>query len=187
MSLQKGLWSLSRGLWPLAVCSAYLTVSQAAFAQAAAPGPAKVGIVNLQQAVYGTAETKKANDDMNAKFKPRQDAIDQLNKEIATLANQLQTGQGKLTPQAEADIQAQGQKKQRDLQRAQDDLQADATAYRNEALQKMSQKMVDVIKKMAEAKGYDVVVDASSTVYFKGALDITKDAIAEYDKTYPAK
>jgi len=176
--------SLRMGLGPLAVCSVFVAASFPAFAQ---PAPAKVAIVDLQAAVFGTAETKKANDEMNAKFKPRQDEIDQLNKEIAALANQLQTGQGKLSPQAEADLTAQGQRKQRDLQRKQDDLQADATAFRNDTLAKMSQKMQDVIKKLAEAKGYDLVVERSAAVYWKSALDITKDAIAEYDKTYPVK
>ncbi len=179
--------SFRMGLRPVVVCSVLLAASHLAPAQNAAPAPVKVAVVNLQAAVFGTAETKKANDDMNAKFKPRQDAIDQLNREIQALANQLQTQQDKLSPQAYADITAQGQKKQRDLQRAQDDLQADATAYRNDTLQKMSQKMSDVIKKLAEEKGYDLVVEANSALYFKPALDITKDAIAAYDKTYPVK
>jgi Skp family chaperone for outer membrane proteins len=47
--------------------------------------------------------------------------------------------------------------------------------------------MSDVVKKLADEKGYDLVVEASAAVFFKTALDITKDAIAEYDKAYPAK
>jgi outer membrane protein len=45
----------------------------------------------------------------------------------------------------------------------------------------------DVVKKLAEEKGYDVVVDVSQTLYFKPALDITPDALAAYNKAYPAK
>jgi outer membrane protein len=81
----------------------------------------------------------------------------------------------------------QGQRKQRDLQRLQDDLQADAQSYRNDILSKSSQKMTDVVKKLAEDKGLDLVVDSSSALYFKPALEITADAIAAYDKAYPAK
>ena len=47
--------------------------------------------------------------------------------------------------------------------------------------------MTDVVKKLAEEKGLDLVVDTSSALYFKPALDITNDAIAAYDKAYPAK
>lgn len=165
----------------VAVCSALLFIGQAAVAQT------KVAVVNLQRAVFESAEIKKADAQMQATFKPRQDRIDQLQKEIAALAEQLQKSNGKLSPQAEGDLTAQGQKKQRDLQRLTDDLNADAQNYRNDALTKSSTKMGDVVKKLAEEKGFDLVVDTSSALYFKPALDITDEAIKAYDKAYPAK
>ena len=153
----------------------------------AANAQVKIAVINTQKALLETEDIKKAQMDLEAKFKPRQDGIDTLNREIQALADQLQKNQGKLTATAEADLTAQGQRKQRELQRATDDLQADATAYRNDVLSKISQKMTDVVKKLADEKGYDLVVEASASVFFKTALDITKDAIAAYDKQYPAK
>ena len=173
--------SVVSGLRPLMVCSALFAIAQLA------PAQTKVGVVNLQRAVFESAEIKKADAQMQATFKPRQDKIDQLNKEIAALAQQLQSANGKLSPAAEQDLQTQGQRKQRDLQRLQDDLQADATAYRNEILSKSSAKMTEVVKKLAEEKSVDLIIDTSTTLYFKPALDLTNDAIAAYDKAYPAK
>jgi outer membrane protein len=169
------------GIRPVLVCAALSLLPQLATAQL------KVGVINLQRAVFESAEIKKADAQMQATFKPRQDKIDALNKEIAALSQQLQAGNGKLTPQAESDLQSQGQRKQRDLQRLTDDLQADATAYRNDVLSKSSEKMQAVVKKLAEEKGLDLVVDASTALYYKEAMDITKDAIAAYDKAYPPK
>jgi len=171
--------SLRMGLRPFMVCSALFAFSHIAAAQV------KVAVVNLQRAVFESAEIKKADVEMQAKFKPRQDEIDQLNKEIGAIAQQLQNGQGKLTPQVESDLTAQGQNKQRQLQRKQDDLQADATAYRNDILQKSSAKMSEVVKKLAEEKGFDLIVDTSTTLYFKPAMELTNEAIAAYDKQYP--
>jgi len=171
--------SLRTGLRPLVVCGALIAISQVASAQI------KVAVVNLQRAVFESAEIKKADIEMQAKFKPRQDEVDQLNREIAALAQQLQSGAGKLTAQAEADLTAQGQTKQRQLQRKQDDLQTDATAYRNDILSKSSAKMTEVVKKLAEEKGFDLIVDTTTTLYFKPAMDLTNDAIAAYDKAYP--
>jgi len=147
----------------------------------------KVAVINLQKAVLGTAEIGKASNAMEAKYKPRTTQIDQLQKDLAGISQQLQINAGKFTPQAEADLQAQGQRKQRDLQRLQDDLQNDVNAERNDILQKASQKMSAVVKKIAEAQGFDLVVDVSTTVYFKPTMEITMDAIAAYDKEYPAK
>jgi outer membrane protein len=172
--------NLRMGIGPLMVCSALIGVAQMASAQP------KVSVINLQRAVLESAEIKKADADMQARYKPRSAAVEQLQKDIANIAQQLQTNAGKFTPQAEAELTAQGQKKQRDLQRLQEDLQADVERERNEILQKAGAKMSEVVKKIAEEKGYDLVVEVSTSVYFKPAMEITNDAIAAYDKAYPA-
>src|SRR5689334_15710739 len=126
---------LRMGLRPVLVCCALFAFTGLASAQA------KVAVINLQRAVFECAEIKKADADMQAKFKPRQDAVEKLQADIANLAKQLQNAQGKLSAQAEAELTSQGQRKQRELQRLQDDLQADATSYRNDVLSRSSSKM----------------------------------------------
>jgi outer membrane protein len=146
----------------------------------------KVAVISLQRAVLESDEIQKANAAMVEKFKPRQQEMDKLQKDLQGIQQQLQSGAGKLTPAAESDLTAQGQKKQRDLQRMNEDLQADVNAERNDILGASSRKMAEVVKKLAEEKGYDVVVDTSTTIYFKPALDITAEALAAYNKAYPA-
>lgn len=172
---------LRMGLRMLVAAAALCAGGQIASAQV------KVAVINLQRAVLESAEIKKASAELQAKFKPKADQIDQLQKEIASISQQLQSGGGKLSPQAEGDLNAQGQRKQRDLQRYQEDLQGDVDRERNEILSKSTQKMSEVVKKIAEEKGFDMVVDVTTTVYFKPAMEITTEAIAAYDKAYPAK
>ena len=45
--------------------------------------------------------------------------------------------------------------------------------------------MTEVVKKLAEEKGFDMVIDVSQALYFKPALDVTADALAAYNKAYP--
>jgi outer membrane protein len=165
----------------LAAASALLMVATVA------PAQQKVAIINLQRAVLESAEIKKASTELEAKYRPRQQAIEKLQREIQALQQNLQTNAGKLTPAAEADLTSQGQRKQRELTRLSEDLQADVERERNEILGRSSQKMQEVVKKIAEEKGLDVVVDVSNTVYFKPALEITTESIAAYDKANPAK
>jgi outer membrane protein len=160
-----------------------LLLAAASFASA----QLKVGIINSQLSVIETAEIKKAQAELEAKFKPRQAAMEKLQKELVDLQNQLQAGQGKLTQQAEQSMQITGQRKQRELQRMSEDLQGDVDRERNEILQRTGARMQDVVKKLAEERGLDLVVDTSNTIYFKPALELTKDATAAYDKTYPVK
>ncbi|HYZ83603.1 MAG TPA: OmpH family outer membrane protein [Bryobacteraceae bacterium] len=146
---------------------------------------AKVGVINVQNAILETAEIKKAQADLTAKYKPRQTQVEALQKELQDLQTKLQSG--KLTDAAAQDAQITGQRRQRELQRLVDDLQADVDRERNDILQRSGQRMTDVVKKLAEAKGLDMVVDVSTTLYYKPAMDFTKEAVAEYDKAYPAK
>jgi outer membrane protein len=173
--------SVRFGLRLATACLALIFLSKAGL------GQTKIAIVSLQRAVLGCAEIKKASAAMEAKYKPRQQEMERLQKELAGIQQQLQTNAGKLTPAAEADLNAQGQHKQRELQRLNDDLQADVTAERNDILGASGRKMKEIVQKLAEEKGVDVIVDEQSTLFFKPALDLTADAIAAYDKAYPAK
>jgi outer membrane protein len=171
-------FSTMRGLL---VAAAVLCPATALLAQS------KVAIVNIQRAVVETAEIKKAQGEMEAKFRPRQAQMEKLQGEIRQLQQQLQSMAGKLTPSAEQDLTIQSQRKQKEFQRLGEDLQADVDRERNEILGKTSQRMQGVVKKLAEEKGFDMVVDVNSTIYFKPVLEITTEAIAAYDKAYPAK
>jgi outer membrane protein len=145
----------------------------------------KVAVINTQKALAESDELKKASAAVEAKYKPRQDELGKLQADLQSIEQQLNSG--KLNQQAAADLQAQGAKKQREAQHLSDDLQADFDRDRQDILGKASQKMQAVIQKLAEEKGLDVIVDASQTLYFKPALDVTADAIAAYNKANPAK
>lgn len=147
----------------------------------------KVAIINLQKAVLDTAEIQKAQKDLEARYKPRQEKAEALQKELQTIQTQLQTMAGKLTPQAEQDLNIQGQRKQRELQRITEDLQGDVDRERQDILGRSAQRMNDIVKKLSETKGLDVVVDVTNAVYFKPALEITAEATAEYNKAYPVQ
>ncbi|MCX6619581.1 MAG: OmpH family outer membrane protein [Acidobacteria bacterium] len=166
-----------------------LLMATAAFciASGVASAQVKVAIINLQKAVVETAEIKKAQAELESRYRPRQEQMAKLQKELEAIQGQLQTMQGKLTPQAEGELTAQGQRKQREYQRIGEDLQGDVERDRNEILQRTGQRFTEVVRKLAEAKGLDVVMDVSNTLFFKPALEITADAVIAYDKAYPVK
>lgn len=168
------------GVRLLALCLPLAGVP-AAFAQV------KIAVVDTQTALAETAEIKKAQADLEAKYKPRQDQFQKLQKELQAIQQQLETLGNKLTPQAQNEMNLQAQRKQRELQRFSEDLQADVDRERNEILSRASQRLKTVIDKLAEEKGLDLVFDLNDTVYHRPALDITKEATAAYDKAYPVK
>ena len=145
----------------------------------------KVAVINSQKAILETEDIKKAQLDLTAKYKPRQDQLEKLQKDLQDIQSQLQSG--KLNQLGEQELTAQGQKKQRDLQRLQQDLQEDADRDRNDILQRAGARMQEVVKKLADEKGLDLVVDSANTLFYKPNLDLTEDAVAAYNKAYPVK
>jgi outer membrane protein len=161
------------------VCCALAPLATIASAQL------KVGVINSQKAMLDSEEMKKASAELEAKYKPKQDQLLKLQNDLQSIEQQISSG--KLNQQAGAELQAQGTRKQRDAQRLSDDTQQEFDRDRQEVLAKAATKLQDVIRKVAEDRGLDLVVDVSQTLYFKPAMDLTADATAAYNKANPAK
>lgn len=162
-----------------------LVCAACAGAHAQSTPPTHVAIINAQRAVADTAEIKKDQAAMEAKYKPRQQAIQNLQTQLESISKQLQAPN--LTPDREAQLRADGTTKQKEMQRLSDDLNADVNYERQDVLQRAGRQMTEVVKKLAEERNLDIVIDITNTIYFKPALDITADATAAYDKAYPPK
>ncbi len=162
-----------------------LTISFAALLPGQAVAPAKLAIVNAQRAVADTQDLKKAQATLEAKYRPRQQAIESLQRDLQSIQQQLATPN--LAPDREAQLRQTATEKQKQLQRLGEDLQGDVNAERQDILGRVGRQMTDVIRKLAEQRGLDVVVDITNTLYYRPALDLTAEATAAYDRAYPAK
>jgi outer membrane protein len=145
----------------------------------------KVGIVNLQRAISETAEIKKAIVDVTTKYRPRQEDLEKLQADIQNLQQQIASG--KLAPAAEQQARAEGTFKERQLQRKDQDLRDDFDRERQDTINHAAQRMQQVIQKIADERGLDVVIDSANALYFKAGLELTDAAVAAYDKAYPVK
>jgi outer membrane protein len=143
----------------------------------------KLAVINTQKALLETDEIKKAQLEMEAKFKPRQDQMLKLQRELEDIQTQLNSG--KLNELGTQELTAEGQRKQRELQRDQQDLQEDVERERTEIIQRAGTRMQEVVKKLADEKGLDIVVDSANTVFFKATFELTAEATAAYNKAYP--
>jgi outer membrane protein len=149
----------------------------------APPTPTKVAIINAQKAVADTQEIQKAQKELEVKYGSRQQAIAKLQSDLQNLQSQLNGPN--LPPDREATMRADFTVKQKQLQRLGEDLQSDVNNERQDILGRAGRHMTDVVKKLAEERGFDVVIDITNTLYFKPGLDITAAATAAYDKAFP--
>jgi outer membrane protein len=160
---------------------ALLAAPLAAYAQG------KVGIININAAMAGTAEGKKALADLQKKYQPRQQELDRLQKEITAIQDQLSKQTPALSDEDQRRLARELEDKQKLFKRSTDDLQSDATADQNEAVRRIGQKMVRIIGDYAQQNGFILVIDGAQVPIYFAAKDIviTEEIVKLYDAANP--
>lgn len=162
---------------------------QAAPQQAAAVST-KVGVINLQLALASTQEGRKAVEDLRAQFAPRESELQKLADEIRDLEGQLRTQERTLSEEARAGLVRQAEQKRKVYQRQQQDLQDDVEVARNEHINRIGQKMEQVVTRYAQENGLSVLLnvgDGGPVIFAVPGVDITEPIVKLYDQTHPVQ
>ena len=162
----------------------------------ATPPPAatasfKAGILNVRQAIVGSAEGKQAYAELQSQFAPRQNELENLRKQIEENQNRLRAGERTLSEEERTRVSRQVEVWSRQFQRKQEELREDAAAAEGEVIDRIGPRMREVLDRYARENGYSVVFDVSAqttpVVYASSQVDITQDIVRLYDQAYPIK
>ena len=147
-----------------------------------AAAQSKVAVIDFQTALLNTADMKKESEALSAKYADRQSELEALSTELQEISTRLPGLQG----DEAARLQAEGQRKQREAQRLNEDLQADVEFDRQNILSAASGRMREVIRELRGTKGVDLIVDGSSVLASDPLIDLTAEATQAYDAKHPA-
>jgi outer membrane protein len=152
---------------------------------------AKIGVINVRQAIASTAEGKQAGAELQSQFAARQTELEGLNKDINALRQRIEAGAGKFSQDEQARLQREGEVKARQLQRKQDEYQEDVNAAQADVFDRIGRKMIDVLDRYARENGYVAVLDTSAQntpiLFASTNIDVTQDIVKLYDTAYPIK
>jgi len=151
---------------------------------------AKVGVLNVRQAIIATTEGKQASAELQGQFTSRQTELENLNKQINDIRQRLQANGDKLSADEAARLERQGTALQKQLTRKQEDYQEDVNASQQEVIERIGRKMMDVLDRYARENAYVAVFDSSAQgapIYVSNGIDVTADIIKLYDQAYPGK
>jgi outer membrane protein len=178
----------------LLAAAAFLTAPAArVFAQAGSPAPAsaqKIGILNVRQAVFGTAEGKQALAELQSQFAPRTNEIDAIRKQIDDLQKRLATGDRTLSDEEKSRLANLGNVLSRRLQSKQSEFEEDAQAAQGEAFDRIAPKMGEVMNRYARENNFTLIMDSSAqnvVIFATPQTDITQDIVKLYDQAYPVR
>ena len=162
------------------------TAAPTAAAPASAPaGPAKIGIIAFQPAVFGTNEGQRDSAQLRQKFDPKQAQLKALNDEIDSLTTALKSQGDKLSDAERAARQRTIEEKQKTLQRNVEDAQNEAQAEMGTMYQTLAQKVYEVLQSYAQQNGYTMIVDISTEkspiLWASQATDVTQAVVQAYN------
>ena len=142
-----------------------------AIAGAAGAAELKIGFVDVERISRESAPAERASKQMEKEFAPRQQELQRREAQIKELTGQLER---EAMTMSESDRRAKEQELARanvEFQRTQREFREDLTIRRNQEIQGLMERANRVIRKIAEAERFDLIVQ--DAVYRDPRIDIT--------------
>lgn len=135
----------------------------------------KIGIVNIDRIFREANSAKAAQAKLEAEFGKREKEITDIGAQLKTLADKFDREAPTLAESQRTARQKQLVEQDRDFQRKRREFQEDLNARKNEELQQVIERANRVVKTVAEAEKYDLVLQEA--VYANPKHDITDKVI----------
>src|SRR5215471_4215533 len=150
---------------------------------------AKIGIVNIQDAIIATNEGKKEFDALQSRFAPKQNELKGLNDEVENMKKDLQAKGDKLNEDERNKQVKNLEVKQKTLQRNYEDAQNEFQQAEQEVVNRIGGKMLNVLEKYAKTNNYAVILDVSNpqtpVLWASQGTNITKELVDAYNAESP--
>lgn len=131
----------------------------------------KVGIVNLDRIFREANSAKAAQAKLEAEFGKREKDLNDVGTQLKNLSDKFEREAPTLSESQRNIRQKQLVDQDRDFQRKRREFQEDLNARKNEELQQVIERANKVVKTLAEAEKYDLIVQEA--VYVNPKHDIT--------------
>jgi len=139
----------------------------------------KVGVVNLDRIFREANSAKVAQAKLEQEFSKREKELGDLATQMKTLSDKFERESPTLAESQRTARQKQLVDQDREFQRKRRAFQEDLSARKNEELQQVIERANKVVKALAEAEKYDLILQDS--VYVNPKHDITDKVIKALD------
>ncbi len=141
----------------------------------------KVGIVNMDRIFRETNSAKAAQTKLETEFNKRDKDLNDAVTQIKTLADKFERDAPTLSETQRNTRQRQMIDQDRDFQRKRREFQEDLNARKNEEFQQLIERANKVVKALAEAEKYDLILQEA--VYINPKHDITDKVLKSLNAT----
>ena len=156
-----------------------LLISIAALTLAVAAAPAlaetKIGFVNGQKVINESPQAAKAKKKLEKEFEKRDQDLQKLAKQLQGMQEGLEKNAVTMSEADRRNKEREFNDLNRDFQRKQREFREDLNLRQNEEMAGIYERVNKIIKQVAEAEKYDLIIQEG--VYVSPKLDITDKVI----------
>jgi Skp family chaperone for outer membrane proteins len=143
----------------------------------------KYAYIRIDRIAAESGEGKTLNDRVKALNDQKVRELNEKNKALQSVQQKLESGGSVLNDTARAQLQAEVERQQRDIQRFTEDAQQDLQALQQQLQEEFTRKLNPVLEKVAKEKQVHMVFNAteSGLVWADPGMDLTGDIIKALD------
>ncbi len=142
----------------------------------------KVGFVNSLKILDEAPQTKAAMEAWQREFAPKKDKLIAEQNKLKKLEEKLVRDGVLMSASERKSLERDVMNQQRDLRRNEEEYNEDLNIRRNEVLQEVQSKVMNVIIGMAKDENYDLIFSESGVVYFNEDIDISDQVLSRLKK-----
>ena len=157
----------------------------------AAAGPANIAIIDsaaFTDEKQGIARAMAAMRQLEAKFLPMRNELKGMRDKLNTMRGDLQKKQAIQDAKITQQQAEEAERLELQIKRKAEDAQASYQKESLAVLEPLQKDIGDALNAYAQAKGISLLIDVNRVpvIYAASSLDVTRDFIAEYNRTHPA-
>lgn len=145
----------------------------------------KIGFVNIQKAITETKEFKKSQMKFRVELQKEKGIIEARKKKVEAMLIEFNKQANVLNPTLKKKKEESFLREKKDFERYVQDREEEFARKEKVVLDKISQKMLKVLKQLGKQKKLTMVIEMKAVFYSDSNLDLTSMATKTYNKLYP--
>lgn len=144
----------------------------------------KIGYVDVQKAIQSTSGGKKAKETLDSEYAKRKKDLDKKKADIEKMGQDLEKKKTVLSEEVMQKKQMELQEEMMKFQKVVAENQLEIQKKEKELVEPILEKMKKAIEKVAQDKGYTIVLEKAgqNLLYAQKDADLTDDVVKTYEK-----
>lgn len=167
----------------LAAAMTFAAGFNTAFAEPAATNaPVKIGVIDIGQLLAGSPKAKAIGEQLKKEFQGREGNMIAADKSIKEKEGKLERNKAVMSEQERSKLEKEVYSGRRDLARMQAEFREDTAIRQREETDKFFKEVRVIVKDIAKAGKYSLIVSAEAAPYWDEQVNITEQVLKKLNQ-----